>query len=190
MNDKYAVAYRTEKELRKSANELRDTCDFLDKEGYFDVLKYLENHLADSIPNFSFMIMDEEEANADPEMAIASAVTKIFDGTVSLVVREEVYEAARRGNGRARYTIAHEIGHCILHSQEQDIILARYSNTDYQKHNAVQQSDPEWQADVFASELLAPREMIKALSTFEIMCRFGVSRPVAEIQKRKSRQNL
>lgn len=96
-------------------------------------------------------------------------------------IREEVYIQALNGDNRARHTIAHEIGHALLHNEnayarvDKDYIVPKYE-------------DPEWQASAFAGELLAPSYLIGDRDIDKIMEDFGVSRGCAEIQyKNKSK---
>ena len=42
--------------------------------------------------------------------------------------------------------------------------------------------NPEWQANTFAAELMAPRHLIKNLTVEEIMEKCGMSRQAATIQ--------
>lgn len=78
---------------------------------------------------------------------------------------------------RDRFTIAHEIGHFILHKPGM-IELARTQTVQdipiYKK--------PEWQANTFAGELLAPPQVIRGLSLEEVSSSCGVSLQVSEIQ--------
>jgi hypothetical protein len=84
-------------------------------------------------------------------------------------IREDVYMAAISGDGRARFTIAHEMGHFFLHT---GIPLARSTRGDgiasYRK------SEP--QANQFAAELLMPRKLMRAgISPEEVSQAHGVS---------------
>lgn len=81
-----------------------------------------------------------------------------------LILSEETYYGLLRHEGRARFTLAHEIGHIVLHrpyfkeiqrGHRQAILLRRGELKPYQ--------NPEKQADVFASELLLPRRHVIAL---------------------------
>lgn len=74
-----------------------------------------------------------------------------------IVIREDVYERACAGEGRDRLTIAHEIGHVVLHS---GLPLSR-SVTPSGPVRAYESS--EWQANAFAGELLMPIDWVRAL---------------------------
>ncbi|MBI5229961.1 MAG: ImmA/IrrE family metallo-endopeptidase [Candidatus Magasanikbacteria bacterium] len=57
--------------------------------------------------------------------------------------------------GRMRFTIAHELGHYILHPRDS-------VNIDYRdKHHSIQKSQKEKLADFFAANLLMPESLIK-----------------------------
>jgi transcriptional regulator with XRE-family HTH domain len=64
-----------------------------------------------------------------------------------IILREDVYTKAWKGDGRARFTVAHEIGHLLLHS---DVAFTRSSDS-YPVYR-----DSEWQANTFSAALLMP----------------------------------
>lgn len=94
-----------------------------------------------------------------------------------LIIREDVYLAltdpTNYGHGRARFTIAHEIGHLILH---EGVTLNR--QIKMKTHKVYE--DSEWQADTFSAELLMPSHMCKGLSLQEIQDKFIVSYTAAK----------
>jgi hypothetical protein len=66
-------------------------------------------------------------------------------------------KSAIREIGRKRFTVAHEIGHFMLHREQQ----ISCSSMDIERWGS-EREDPERQADNFASELLLPsREVLK-----------------------------
>ena len=93
-------------------------------------------------------------------------------------IREDVYERACNGYGRDRLTMAHELGHLLLHRVE-TITFAR-EDGDIPPYK-----DPEWQANAFAGELLAPYEYIKDMSVIDIASYYGVTEKAASIQRRR-----
>jgi len=74
-------------------------------------------------------------------------------------IREDVYERACNGYGRDRLTMAHELGHLLLHRVEM-ITLAR-EDGDIPPYK-----DPEWQAKDIASH-------------------YGITEKAASIQRRR-----
>ena len=87
----------------------------------------------------------EVEATTDPD-------------TGRVVVREDIYNGAAEGVGHCRFTMAHELGHLFLHKgQKPEGVFARGKSD----HDTWQ--DSEWQADVYASELLMDSRLIDNL---------------------------
>ena len=71
-------------------------------------------------------------------------------------MKKNVYLGAIAGNPEDRFTLAHELGHAFL--------LHGCVNNDYVcKKDEIMSSkeNPEWQADIFAKELLAPSHLFK-----------------------------
>lgn len=92
-------------------------------------------------------------------------------------IREDVYDRACDGYGRDRLTIAHEIAHCFIH-REDKVSFAR-------TENVLPYMDPEWQANAFAGEYLAPYSYLNDLSVHEIANLYGISVQAASIQKNR-----
>ena len=94
---------------------------------------------------------------------------------MTIILRADTYDAlcdvSDPKHCRARFTVAHEIGHLILH---EGFALAR--GAVRHKHY----EDSEWQADTFSAELLMPSHMCKELSIQEIQAKFVVSYTAAK----------
>ncbi len=157
---------RSRKNIRKSVMILRN---LVGDKLFFDVIRFIEHKLPVFDPKLEFNIVPDKE--------LPDAYAKAFPGVHRIDVRESVYEAAASGVGRDRFTLCHELGHYILHGPE-NISYPRVAR----KIKAYE--DPEWQANTFAGELLAPTDKIKNLCIDEIVRVFGVSCMVAEIQKK------
>lgn len=97
-----------------------------------------------------------------------------------IVILDEIYDRAVAGLGRDRMTIAHELGHYLLHNKQMGMLTRVYDNEQIKTFE-----DPEWQATAFAGELLCPAEFTKGLSADEIAEKYGVSLDAAKTQKRK-----
>lgn len=88
-------------------------------------------------------------------------------------LREDVYVKAWNGDGRARFTAAHELGHHVLHT---GVPLARAEL--HERLPAFRLSEP--QANHFAAELLMPRRFIvRADDARAVARRHGVSHAAA-----------
>jgi hypothetical protein len=89
-------------------------------------------------------------------------------------IREDIYDGACMGNGRDRFTMAHELGHLFLHKNVQfarsqpNVSVPVYRNS-------------EWQADKFASGfLIDPSFLQQCSSTGEVAETFGISMAAAK----------
>lgn len=92
-------------------------------------------------------------------------------------IREETYYGACNGNPRDLFTVSHEIGHILLHSNS----TISFARSDEQIKTY---EDPEWQANTFAGEFMAPSSVCKNMDIDLIVNRYGCSKTVAEIQSR------
>lgn len=138
----------------------------------FDVLSFLERVLPLLDEEFSFEIVTFIEN--DP-----NCYAKTYPDNKKIVLTESVYNRAYNGSPRDRFTVAHEIGHLLLHN-DINISFARGQEEIPTYEN------PEWQANTFAAELLVPTHLIKDMSIDEISLKCNVSRQVASIQKKYS----
>lgn len=156
-------------EIRHIAQQFRNICQISDKP-YADVVRLLEADIL-RLVGFDWEIVGQEE------LVDEHGLTLLNEKFV--LIREDVYEGAINGSGRDRMTIAHEMGHAILHS---DVQLARMS-PDAAKPKPFQ--CPEWQAKCFAGEFLVDVRQIKGpVSLYTIAQEFGVSEQAAEVQLR------
>jgi hypothetical protein len=93
-----------------------------------------------------------------------------FDGgrnVLEILASERTYEWLEQGHPRAGYFVVHELGHCVLHT-DQLVRLARMPTEQQaafhrgrQGHRAC--DDTEWQANAFASALLMPAQGVATL---------------------------
>lgn len=127
--------------------------------------------------NFNYIIRnDSDPIFQDNEEAFTDMKTGI------IYFKESVIQnACKKRYHRSSFTIAHELGHYFLHYLQSDVKFCLVSdNIDIPAYK-----NPEWQADVFASELLMPFEQCKILSVEDIRKKFHVSRKAAETRKNK-----
>lgn len=109
---------------------------------------------------------------------------------IEILASERTYCWLEDGHPRAAYFLAHELGHCILHT-DQLIRLAQMptnqqaafhrGRTDHKPYE-----DTEWQANAFAGALLMPARGIALLEQQQgfldtplLVDRFGVSKEAA-----------
>lgn len=79
-----------------------------------------------------------------------------------LSIREDVYIAACNDDARHRFTIAHELGHYFIHDD-----LTKFSRCPMGATIPAYQ-DPEWQANVFASAFLMPKNLIRGMTPEQV----------------------
>ena len=131
----------------------------------------------------------------DPEMGRDDAKTDFVDDCVIITVKRSVHENAVFGDGRSRMTLAHELGHAVMHKGATKFRGSGASGaTDLSKVNPLESA--EHQAKVFASAFLIHDEQAAELkSTEEISEEFGVSLQAAKIaferlEKQKERSKV
>jgi len=164
---KYATAPMSKRDIILLANAYRKRAGY-SNESPIDICKFLENELPSQCPWVNYEYDDGTLLNRE-----IYAQTDIVTGTIR--IKNDVYIRAVNGIPRDRFTIAHEAAHSILHTGQ---------NPLFKEYGSVRPfEDPEWQANVFAAELLAPCKICKDLSIPEIVTRYNVSATVARIQK-------
>ena len=132
---------------------------FIDTEFYLEIVPKIE------MPNFYAQAIPEEH---------------------KIILREDVYIGILNGEPRSCFTLAHEIGHYILHRKENILVLNRY---DTGLNNIIPNyKKPEWQANTFAGELLVPHGKIINLTIPQIAIKCGVSLQVAQIQLNENKK--
>lgn len=163
----FRVSARTEVEIRNSAEQVRKLfCSPNTK--VFDVVRFIECRLPEAFESFQYEIVDPlEMPGREAEMNPTEFCIRI---------QESVYDRAMNGDGHCRFTLAHELGHFFLH-RHQSLAFghpAKNGNIPAYCHS-------EWQADVFARNLLAPWSMTRGMTAEVIEVQFAVSHEVALI---------
>lgn len=106
----------------------------------------------------------------DPESRFGAAIggmSKYENDRFFIHIREGVLQAAKNGDGRSRFTIAHEIAHCCIHAKEmkqaEEAVFRDYNMTasDSLASGLKIYESPEWQANTFASAFLMPEEPVE-----------------------------
>lgn len=137
----------------------------LSDEPYFPVMTVLERVLDHKLEFLSFEVGSREE------MGDAEGLTCPEGSFIRL--REDVYRKAWAGDGRARFTAAHELGHHVLHA---GVPLARVKQSE--RYPSYRLSEP--QANIFAASILMPRRFIREDDDLHSVAkRHGVSRAAA-----------
>ena len=162
------------KAIAKYARSIRNDIG-LGNTFFFPVMVFLEHILPQAFPDMNLEIVPPQD------MPFKEGET--IPGQNTIRIREDVYTAACDNNGRARFTVTHEIGHFLIHTSDSIVLCRRVEGTKLPPYE-----DPEWQANTFAGELLAPSYLIKNLSTRQVMQLCCISEKAAEIALAKSRK--
>jgi len=109
------------------------------------------------------------------EMGSAHGLT--FPEKAEIWLRDDVYQGVLEHQGRDRFTLAHELGHLLLHN---GISMAR----SMKKPSELKPyENSEWQANTFAGALLIPVSTAQRLqSEWEISEACGVSFDAARVR--------
>lgn len=155
------VAPQSKKNIQKLANAIRSKIFNQSEVECLDLAKQLEFIL----PKLGL----EWEVLDASEMSNTEAATS--PDQAKMKIREDIYDALHDPKSplhqRARFTIAHELGHLFMH---EGVALARHNPTGHRHYE-----DSEWQADAFAAELLMPSNGCKGLSAHQIQTKYDVS---------------
>ena len=141
---------------------------------YFPVVEFLENVMPEIFTGFNYEYVEKMKMGGVEGLTIPE--------TNTIRIREDVYEAAMRDEGRARFTIAHEIGHYVMHKNQ----VPGFSRTKEKlviDHKVFE--DSEWQANAWAGELLMPYHLIHGMTIYEIVEKCKVSGQAAEYRRSK-----
>lgn len=168
LKDGFCVSPRRETEIRVAAEQMRKILSDHSDLKYIEIVKVLEFCMPKAFPGFRYEIVDP------CEMPDREAEMNPFEYCIR--IQEPVYIKAINGDGHCRFTIAHELGHFFLHRTQKLAFGHKAANGNIPTY-----MNSEWQADVFARNLLAPFSMTRGLIAQQIEVLFGVSRSVADI---------
>lgn len=163
------------KQIRAFTKYIRGLCGMTDRL-YFPVVEFLEIILPYLVDDFTYEIVERSEMPDKEGETIPSFNT--------IKIREDVYEKATHGDGRARFTILHEVGHLLMHNNDRVVPYRKSDKTSLKAYE-----DPEWQADAFAGELLIAEHLVKNMSVNEIEICCGASHSAAECQYKQIRRS-
>jgi hypothetical protein len=116
-------------------------------------------------------------------LGIKDAKTELIDGSIIVTAKEAIDSLAAWGEGRARMTLAHELGHAVMHATVGAIdhrATGATGTTTVSRLSAAESA--EHQAKVFASAFLIDETRAAELTNpLEIATEFLVSLAAAEI---------
>lgn len=160
------VSPRSIKAIAREASLVRGLFG-LENKKFFPIVKIYEM-LYLLLPNADFDVWEEDEMGDDHG--------KTFPNKNLICLRNDVYVGADNGEARDRFTMCHELGHLIMHRE------IAFSRIDPSSPPKIYQNS-EWQADVFASHLLMPGNLLCNYSDIsKVMTDFGVSFDAAKVR--------
>lgn len=129
----------------------------------FPIDRFIEFVLVPYLPGFQLELVDDEEMPGYEGATWPDQRLMRFPNSV--------YEGACAGDPRSRFTMAHELGHLMLHEGTQ-----RFDRRTDPAQRVVAYRDSEWQANEYAASILMPRHIVKQLRcATQIADRCGVS---------------
>ena len=163
------VPPRDRNSIRKNTYKLREAMGLNDVL-YFPIMEFLELVIPQFIdPKFYVEPVDDDR--------LPGRMAETLPEEHLIRVRISVYDAACKGHTWARKVMAHELGHYIYHDAKS--IAYAYAEPGAQ---IPKEFMPEYQADVFANELLAPLNLIRGMNPHAISQRCGVPLSLAKGQ--------
>jgi hypothetical protein len=88
-------------------------------------------------------------------------------GVIEILASERTYEWLEERHPRAAYFVGHELGHCVLHTDQLVRLAEMPANQQAAFHRGraghKPYEDTEWQANAFASALLMPAAGLRSL---------------------------
>ncbi|MGN0729651.1 hypothetical protein [Treponema sp.] len=167
------VKPKSRKDIERAAMKARKFLKIAENVLYIDILSILEFQLQSFFDDdVTFLVPDEwyreEEAYYDTQKNI-------------IFIRSDVYDKAVKGDGRARFTIMHEIAHYILFKEWGLPYKIPLKNIVVMTDATLKSMDPEWQANTFTGAFMCSKEYVKKLKIEEIEISCGLSRKAAEV---------
>lgn len=172
------VTPRTRREIERLAMQARHDLE-LSPNSRVAMLPILEQVLYEVLTDKDYKY--DFRVREDREMGKCDGLTD--DQKPIIYLKDSVYRSLERGEGRARFTAAHEFGHLYMHC---GLPTFRAFTEEYDPL-----TDPERQANLFAAAFLMPEEAFRRCKTVrEAMKAFGVSQDAALCRSRRLQHPL
>ena len=171
MIDGFIVTPKSKNGIDEIVGSIREKADC--EYGSFDIVRYLDSY------EEPILAVKNEREWIRKRWSNMEAFLSPNDNTIW--VRENIYLSAADGDHRARFTLAHEFGHYIMHREQPAI--TRYRDIPCREIFR----DSEWQANYFAGSLLAPTDQILNMNIKDITRIYGISRKAAQVRIHQSR---
>jgi len=176
MSEDRRVKGRSDEEVRRHAKNTK--VDYrVDRLRPVNILRLLRSGSVPTLYGRKKLVLNIVD---DEELGKIDAKTETSKDTVTITCKRSVERDAELGVGRPRMTLAHELGHAVMHSGEPD-----FRHAGAQGKTALSDETPyisaEHQAKVFASAFLIHDEDVAGMAVEEISVEFGVSLEAAQI---------
>jgi hypothetical protein len=143
---------------------------------YFDIVAFVERVLQQEWVKKGHLHIEFFDA---PENAKDEELARVeFRPRLELHIDRETWRLAEQGEPRARFIVAHEVGHIILHQDDakhfsnDPRLQTKAAKIDDQEHSA------EWQANTFASYFLLTDRVLESYDSLEdIIAKTSVNEP-------------
>jgi uncharacterized protein DUF955 len=169
-NDSFVVLPLSRRAIRDYTDSIRRQLEI--DEPFFPIVEVVELVIPRIISGFFLDVCDEGEMT---KRFGTGCHGMTFPDEKVMHIREDIYQRARRGEGRDRLTLAHELAHLLLHAGQR---FARRASRGVKPY-----VQSEWQANCFAGELLVSyRHIQKCKTPYDAAELFGVSLQAAETQ--------
>jgi hypothetical protein len=113
MSDDYRVKSRSDQEIRQIAKKARAFFGVAD-DRCVDVLNCLKHEKIWTL--FGTKALNFQ-VRPDKELGISDGSTIVSKEVITITVKQSVRDAALMGDGRSRNTLAHELGHGVMHDR-------------------------------------------------------------------------
>jgi hypothetical protein len=156
----YKVIYTQVEDIAKIAFTWRDHHDRAHNNS-FDITEFVQTTLTMALKKkgpLRIEFFDRAFKYDDPAYVTFRPLT--------LHVDRRIWNDAKAGDGYARFVIAHEIGHIVLHD---DSAKAFSSDPSLQIQFAEKEYSAEWQANIFAGYFLLPDQVIERFNDEELL---------------------
>jgi len=169
--DDFRVKPRSARQIEDTALAWRDALS-VSAAWAPDVVRLIEIELPKLLKlPFALVVRPNEE------MEDAEAYTEF--NPAHIAVRASVYSLARKYDGRSRMTLAHELGHLVMHVSDGP----RPRATAKLRSELRPFESAEWQANKFASLFLMPEHIVRQFASVgELVANCKVSNQAASIR--------
>ena len=149
----------TDEEIEEKANVLRSKLGLSASE-VFNIADLLSSRVPGIVQGFELEIL--------PAEALDNIEAFTAYDPPRIVVRRDVYDRAKKDNGRDRFTLAHELGHLVLHSGD---VFPRAAMENQRNKLIPAKESTEGQAHRFGACLLMPRVVVNRHPDAKVLAR-------------------